>query len=748
MKSMFLGLLSSLLFFCGVHATDSHSSEALVGAQPTSCLKGEFSSTGDNYWRTITLKITNNCSTAVDLQDAAITFQNKSALSTNFWGQFGSLSYPDNALNFTSQPDGNGTFTSSLRLHFPSYNGSNSKLDPGKSISIIYGTPKDDFIKDSVKVYLGSNDAAGSILFTNSTDRPANVVQTYALLHVMQNGQKVADVQIPWQGNKTIAGLTPAAYTITADSISDTAGNTYQATISPSIVNVAAGQDQQVNISYASAQQSGSIVIQLQALPSGLSGYTEKPVVTVTHSGGGSSVPAALNWGDSTAVNQLKNGTTYSFSTPAITYNGAQWTPAFAPDTLTAKSSGAPTTLLTYQSVPVTQNAVIINVKGAASSLASLVVSLLPNNGTAVIDTVVPLSNGAGSVSIPLPDGVSYTVSANAVQGYSMSFSHQPLVSKVNAVETITLVPVTSGTPVAMNGQLKIVGTNLCNEQGQPVQLKGVSSHGLQWYYGCLNTASLNAIANDFKASVLRISLYVQEGGYETDPEGYTAKVNQLIQAASDRGIYALVDWHILTPGDPNYNFDRARKFFTDIATANKGKKNLIYEICNEPNGVTWSTIKTYAMRLIPIIRAVDPNTVIIVGTPGWSSLGVSEGNGSQEIINTPLNFPNIMYAFHFYAVSHRDAYLNELDKASNSLPIFVTEFGTQNYEGDGANDFAMADRYMDLMARKKISWTYWNFSDDFRTGAMWKPGTCPNGPWTDANLKESGLYIKKELKE
>src|SRR5690606_24329447 len=162
-----------------------------------------------------------------------------------------------------------------------------------------------------------------------------------------------------------------------------------------------------------------------------------------------------------------------------------------------------------------------------------------------------------------------------------------------------------------------------------------------------------------------------------------------------------------------------------DLATANKGKKNLIYEICNEPNGVTWSTIKSYADKLIPIIRAIDPNTVIVVGTPGWSSLGVSEGNGSQEIINNKVNFSNIMYAFHFYAVSHRDEYLNELDKTTNLIRVFVTEFDTQNYEGDGPNDFAMANRYMDLMARKKIGWAYWNFSDDFRTGPMWKPGAC-----------------------
>ncbi len=52
---------------------------------------------------------------------------------------------------------------------------------------------------------------------------------------------------------------------------------------------------------------------------------------------------------------------------------------------------------------------------------------------------------------------------------------------------------------------------------------------------------------------------------------------------------------------------------------------------------------------------------------------------------------------------------------------MFVTEFGTQNYAGEGANDFAMSQKYLDLMASKKISWVNWNFSDDHRSGAVFK---------------------------
>ncbi|EZH74616.1 hypothetical protein ATO12_12685 [Aquimarina atlantica] len=301
---------------------------------------------------------------------------------------------------------------------------------------------------------------------------------------------------------------------------------------------------------------------------------------------------------------------------------------------------------------------------------------------------------------------------------------------------------------VSTNGQLQVKGLKLCNQYGNPIQLRGMSTHGIHWFESCYNEASLDALANDWDADVLRISLYVQEGGYETDPAGFTAKVAKMINMATDRGMYALVDWHQLTPGDPNFNTDKAKTFFTNIATQFKDYNNIIYDICNEPNGsdVTWPKIKNYAEAIIPVIRAIDADAPILIGTHAWASLGISMGKSAKDIVDNPLTFPNIMYTFHFYAASHKDAYYNELDWASDRLPIFVTEFGSQNYSGEGPNDFVMTQKYLDLLRRKKISWTNWNYSDDFRSGAVWKTGTCASGKWTDANLKEAGKWIKDKI--
>ncbi|WP_079187928.1 glycoside hydrolase family 5 protein [Streptomyces sp. CB02414] len=306
-----------------------------------------------------------------------------------------------------------------------------------------------------------------------------------------------------------------------------------------------------------------------------------------------------------------------------------------------------------------------------------------------------------------------------------------------------------AGTPVGLNGQLAVCGKKLCNSHGEQVQLRGMSTHGTQWYPHCLTSGSLDALAHDWKADVLRVSTYAQEGGYETNPRHFTDLADSLIQQATARGMYVIVDWHMLTPGDPHANLGKARQFFSEIARRNKDKNNIIYEIANEPSGVSWSRIKSYAEQLIPTIRAIDSNAPVLVGTRAWSSFGVSEGADESEVVRNPVRAGNIMYTFHFYADSHREEYLATLARAADALPVFVTEFGTQNYAGEGSNDFAMSQRYLDLMASEKISWVNWNFSDDHRSGAVFRTGTCDsNGPWAGtSSLKPAGVWIRDRVR-
>lgn len=302
-------------------------------------------------------------------------------------------------------------------------------------------------------------------------------------------------------------------------------------------------------------------------------------------------------------------------------------------------------------------------------------------------------------------------------------------------------------TPVAINGQLRVCGVNLCNRFNRPIQLRGMSTHGLQWFANCYNDASLNALATDWGSDFLRISMYVQEMGYETNPAAFTAQVNNLVEEATERGLYAIVDFHILTPGDPMFNLERARTFFTAVSQRHAAKNNVIYEIANEPNGVSWATIKSYAEQIIPVIRANAPNAPVIVGTRAWSSLGISEGSNANEVINNPVNAQNIMYAFHFYAASHRDNYRAEVDRAAALIPLFVSEFGTVTFTGGGTFDAASSTAWLDLLDRRRISYANWTYSDADESSAALRAGSCASGNFGTSALSESGNFMRNRIR-
>jgi endoglucanase len=275
-----------------------------------------------------------------------------------------------------------------------------------------------------------------------------------------------------------------------------------------------------------------------------------------------------------------------------------------------------------------------------------------------------------------------------------------------------------------------------------------MSTHGLQWYAQCIKPASWDALVDDWGGDFIRTAMYIQEGGYETNPRKFTDLVHSLIEEATRRGIYVLVDWHQLSPGDPNYNLSRAKTFFTEIATRHKDKTNIIYDIANEPNEVSWSKVKSYAEQMIPVIRNIDPDSLIVSGTHGWSTFGYSDGEDASVVLNNKVNATNFMYSFHFYANSHKQDYINVLDRVSSAVPVFVTEFGTQTASGDGANDFTTSQKYIDLMARKKISWANWNFSDDNRSGAVFKTGTCAGNNFSGTSvLKPAGVWVRERMR-
>ncbi len=282
-----------------------------------------------------------------------------------------------------------------------------------------------------------------------------------------------------------------------------------------------------------------------------------------------------------------------------------------------------------------------------------------------------------------------------------------------------------STTPVAENGRLKVKGANIVNQYGAKFQIRGMSTHGIMWesFGDVLSKSSLKVLRDDWGVNTIRIAMYTEEwGGYTTDPtyaKQAKEKVINGVANAKSLGMYVIIDWHILKDNDPNMHTDEAVEFFKEMSKRYKGCNNVLYEICNEPNGgVGWSSIKPYAQKVTKAIRSNDKKGIIIVGTGTWSQ-------DIQEPLKDRLSDKNTVYTLHFYANTHtdwlRDRFKDCYDKG---LPILVSEFGTCDASGNGGFNKAQTKKWLKLLDSKKVGYVNWSAANKDETASAFKPGT------------------------
>ena len=290
---------------------------------------------------------------------------------------------------------------------------------------------------------------------------------------------------------------------------------------------------------------------------------------------------------------------------------------------------------------------------------------------------------------------------------------------------------------VSQNGRLSVSGTSLCNEQGQPVVLRGMSSHGIHWFP---QFATSQAIGNtaQFGANLFRVAMYTGEGGYLSQPEAVKAQATAAVDAAIAHDMYVILDWHILSDGNPLSHIDEARAFFSEMAERYGDEPAVLFEICNEPNGnVSWERdIRPYAVEMVRVIREKAPQSIILIGSGTWSQ-------DIHDAAAHPLEGDNLMYTCHFYAGTHGQWLRDRIDSALKAgLPIFISEWGTSAADGSGGVFLDASKEWLDFLDERGISWANWSLCDKNETSAALKPGTSAQSAWTENDLSESGRFV------
>ena len=308
--------------------------------------------------------------------------------------------------------------------------------------------------------------------------------------------------------------------------------------------------------------------------------------------------------------------------------------------------------------------------------------------------------------------------------------------NKKDASELIIPEPYIDSTIVSNNGLLRVLGNKIVNKNNVPISLAGNSffwsndNWGGERYY---TSEAVEWLINDWNTTIVRAAMGVdEEGGYLSNKISNKNRVKTIVQSAIDQGIYVIIDWHSHHAEDFT---EEAIIFFEEMANLYGDHENIIYEIYNEPLDISWSeTLKPYALSVISAIRAIDPDNLIVVGTPEWSQrVDLAAENPITE-------YTNIAYTLHFYTVYHHEWLRNRASDALNSgIALFVTEWGSLGYTTIDTE----ADKWMNWCFENKITHLNWAVNDKEEEWSILKPGISPLGGWSQSDLTNAGKLAK-----
>jgi endoglucanase len=294
-------------------------------------------------------------------------------------------------------------------------------------------------------------------------------------------------------------------------------------------------------------------------------------------------------------------------------------------------------------------------------------------------------------------------------------------------------------TPVERHGALRVEGNRILDQHGEPVVLRGMSLFWSQYMPQYYNAGTVRWLRDDWRVTVVRAAVAVSPDGYLDHPERETAKAEAVIDAAIEAGVYVIVDWHAHQP-EP----EAAARFFDHIAARYGEYPNVIYETYNEPlNTHGWAeVVRPYHMAVIPVIRARDPDNLIVAGTPTWSQdVDIAAAD--------PLPFTNLAYTLHFYAGTHRQELRDKATAAlASGVALFVTEWGATAADGDGPIDIDETRLWWSFLEDNQLSQANWSITDKDEGSAALRPGASGAGGWSDQMLTPSGRLVRSMLRD
>ena len=307
---------------------------------------------------------------------------------------------------------------------------------------------------------------------------------------------------------------------------------------------------------------------------------------------------------------------------------------------------------------------------------------------------------------------------------------------------------------VSKYGDLRIKDGYVADASGKKVSLMGPSL-----YWSCIeplwwSRETVKYLVDKYNIQIIRLPVAIAPGpgGYGSGRTSlqyppntwnedcyyyrpdYTKKlVDDVVEAAIENDIYVIIDFHEHYAEDWTY---MACEFFSYFARKWGNYPNVLYEIYNEPV-CDKGTVINYAKQVIPTIRAIDPDNIIIVGSPNYS-------REPHTVTDAGQGQSNIAYSWHGYVrYNHQSDWdSSEASSWNTSVPVIVTEWGVWYNKDDGG--------LLNMFKERGVINCFWSMSNLGGDEAAWSvliPSCNKKSDWTEADMTENGAFLLAQTK-
>lgn len=281
---------------------------------------------------------------------------------------------------------------------------------------------------------------------------------------------------------------------------------------------------------------------------------------------------------------------------------------------------------------------------------------------------------------------------------------------------------------------LQVSGNQIVDENGAPFVVKGVSiadpEHINQKRPG-VATKGLMALAKKrYGVNTIRIPMHPETDGHTgffRNPNEYLANhLLPAIEEAKALGLYVIVDYHKVANWDVSKK--EAIRFWKIVAPILKDYPHTIVEIFNEP--IYPMNFRRFRSELVlPLVKTIRkelPDTLLLVGSPEWST-------NPQGFLEAPVTGTNIAYVAHVYPGHKPEHWKERYEPVTKRYPLVITEWGFEKGASspvDGTED-AFGEPFLSWMedlGLGSVAWLFDNTWEGRLFGDDWTEIASPNG--------------------